>query len=95
MKVSSIILEHFNTVYVTCKDHSVLFNAMNDADKYYAGVTSGLQPTGKPAFGGNMKHNETEGMNCTCLPQCTDKSYSFNKEIAVSMPEFSRTGSLL
>ena len=28
MKASSIILEHFNTVHLTCKDHSVLFNVI-------------------------------------------------------------------
>ncbi|GFG36325.1 hypothetical protein Cfor_05944, partial [Coptotermes formosanus] len=47
------------------------------------------------SFGRNLMHNETEGMNCTCQPQCTDKSYLFDRETAVSEPRYSRTESVL
>jgi hypothetical protein len=68
---------------------------LNNTAEYYAGVTSGLQPTSAPAFGQNLSRSETEGMNCTCLPQCTDKSYFFDKNSATSVPEFNDKDSIM
>ncbi|XP_069669416.1 pickpocket protein 11-like [Periplaneta americana] len=48
----------------------------------YRRTTSGLQPTNKPTFGEDVEMQEMTGMNCSCLPQCTDKSYTFDRETA-------------
>jgi hypothetical protein len=62
---------------------------------YFSGMTSGLHPSGRPAFGKISRHSETEGMNCTCLPQCTDMSYSISTETADLEPKFAHFQSAL
>jgi hypothetical protein len=80
---------NFNIVINIC------YNVLGDPGEFYAGMTSGLHPPGRPAFGKIFRHSETEGMNCTCLPQCTDKSYSIDTEIAVLEPKFAQFQSVL
>ncbi|XP_033606268.1 sodium channel protein Nach isoform X3 [Cryptotermes secundus] len=63
--------------------------------RQYRRMTTGLHPSGRPAFGEIFSKNETEGMNCTCLPQCTDMSYSIITEIAVLEPKFVKFESVL
>jgi hypothetical protein len=74
---------------------NIYYNVLGNPGEFCAGTTSGLHPPRRPAFGKIIRHSETEGMNCTCLPQCTDRSYSISTEIAVLEPKFAQFRSVL